>query len=185
MKSEHPNATYEAFHRAQVSEGGRPKCMPHNLSGGDSSNHNFASGKLDFTPYFIQLDVEREDGSDLVLEPLFEQWFDEAALRYGWTQIPGQYPMHEFDWPAHPVADEKAKADANEKKLKTGQVTLTKMYSELGEDFDDVLPEMAEDYGVTPEEMRKILLNATFNASGSQASMAQVENASGGATNAE
>ena len=176
MKSEHPNATYESFHRAQVSEGGRPKCMPHNLSGGDSSDHNFASGKLDFTPYYIQVDVERRDGSDMVLEPLFEQWFDEAALRYGWNQIPDLYPPHEFDWPAHPVADEKAKADANEKKLKTGQMTLTRMFSESGDDFDDVLPEMAEDYGVSLDEMRKILLNATFNATGSQASMAQVEN---------
>jgi hypothetical protein len=59
------------------------------------------------------------------------------------------------------------------------------MYSELGEDFDDVLPEMAEDYGVTPEEMRKTLMNVIFNSTGSQASMAQVENANGGATNAE
>jgi capsid protein len=186
MKSEHPNATYESFHRAQVSEGGRPKCMPHNLSGGDSSDHNFASGKLDFTPYYIELDVEREDGNDLVLEPLFEQWFDEAALRYGWNQIPDLYPPHEFDWPAHPVADEEAKANANEKKLKTGQMTLTRMYSELGDDFDDVLPEMAEDYGVSQDEMRKILLNATFNATGSQASMAQVENTdTSGATGEE
>jgi capsid protein len=176
MKAEHPNATYESFHRAQVSESGRPKCMPHNLAAGDSSAHNFASGKLDFTPYFIELDVEREDGNDLVLEPLFERWFDEASLRYGWTQIPDQYPLHEFDWPAHPVADEQAKASANETRLQTGAVTLTKLFTENGEDFDDVLVEMAEDYGVGIDEMRAILRNSIFNNKGALASMAQAAN---------
>ncbi len=176
MKSEHPNATYEAFHRAQISEQGRPKNMPHNLAAGDSSDHNFASGKLDFTPYYMQLDVEREDGSDLVLDPLFEMWFDEAALRFGWVQIPGQQPAHTWDWPSHPVADEGAKADANATRLKTGQATISAIFSEDGLDFDDELPQMAADYGVDEATMRTILRNTIFNDHGALASMAQAEN---------
>ncbi len=171
MRAEHPNATYESFHRAQVSEMGRPKCMPHNLGAGDSSSHNFASGKLDFTPYFKQLDVEREDANDSVLEPLFEQWFEEATLRYGWTQIPNRYPPHEWDWPEHPVADEQARASSNETKLRTGQITRTKLYSESGSDFEDELVVMARENGVTVDEMREILRNSTFNNSNQLASV--------------
>lgn len=177
MKAEHPNATYEAFHRAQVSEQGRPKNMPHNLAAGDSSDHNFASGKLDFTPYYMQLDVEREDGSDLVLDPLFEMWFEEAALRFGW-QMTGQLPDHSWDWPSHPVADEGSKADANATRLKTGQATLSTIYSEDGFDLDDELPQMANDYGVDEPTMRKILMHSIFNDRGALASMAQAENQS-------
>ena len=171
MKSEHPNATYEMFHRAQISESGRPKCMPHNLGAGDSSSHNFASGKLDFTPYFKQLDCERADCNDLVMEPLFERWYDEAALRYGWPIIEGQHPAHTWDWPAHPVADEVSKATATEKRLKAGTTSLTKVYAEQGEDFDDVLIEMAEDYGLSVDEMRSTLRNVIFNSTNAQASI--------------
>jgi len=175
MRAEHPNATYEAFHRAQVSEMGRPKCMPHNLGAGDSSNHNFASGKLDFTPYFKQIDVEREDANDQVLEPLFYQWFEEATLRYGWRQIPGQLPIHEWDWPEHPVADEQARASSNETKLRTGQLTRTQLYAESGRDFEDDLIVMARENGVQPDEMREILRNSTFNAQNQLASVKQAD----------
>lgn len=164
MKAEHPNATYEAFHRAQISEQGRSKNMPHNLAAGDSSNHNFASGKLDFTPYYMQIDVERADGNDLVLDPLFELWFEEAALRFGWVQIEGRVPAHTWDWPSHPVADEKAKAAANETKLRSGQVTRTALYAEDGKDLEDELAVMAKENGITVDEMRAVLLRQTFGA---------------------
>lgn len=177
MRAEHPNATYEAFHRAQVSEQGRPKNMPHNLSAGDSSAHNFASGKLDFTPYYMQLDCEREDGNDLVLDQTFDLWFEEAALRFGWVQVPGQMPAHTWDWPSHPVADAKALADSNEKRLKTGQATLSMIYAEDGEDYADEVVKMAEDYGISEREMRRTLYHTLFNDRGQLASMAQAENA--------
>lgn len=175
MKAEHPNATYEAFHRAQVSEQGRPKNMPHNLAAGDSSDHNFASGKLDFTPYYMQLDVEREDGDDLVLEPLFDMWFEEASLRFGWVNVPGRMPDHAWDWPSHPVADEGAKAESNAKRMQTGQATLSTIYSEDGLDYEDELPKMAQDYGVDEATMRQILMQAIFNSQGAVSSMTQAE----------
>lgn len=182
MKAEHPNATYEAFHRAQVSEQGRPKNMPHNLAAGDSSDHNFASGKLDFTPYYMQLDVEREDGSDLVLDPLFDMWFEEASLRFGWVQIAGQSPAHTWDWPSHPVADEGAKAEANRTRMQSGQAPLSTIYSEDGFDFEDELMKMATDYGVDEKTMRQILLYVNFNATGALALMAQAQSKSASVT---
>lgn len=179
MKAEHPNATYEAFHRAQVSEQARPKVMPHNLASGDSSDHNFASGKLDFQPYYMQLDVEREDANDTVLDPLFREWFNEAAMRFGWVQIEGQYPEHSWDWPSHPVADTLALAETNEKRLRTGQASPRRVYSEQGLDFEDHVQEMAEDFGVDVATMRRNLMVTLMNDRSALASMAQAEASNG------
>jgi hypothetical protein len=61
-RGEQPPANYEMFTRAHVSELGRPKSMPYNVAAADSSRHSFASGKLDFIPYFMIIDdVDRED----------------------------------------------------------------------------------------------------------------------------
>ena len=105
MKAEHPNATYEAFLKSQINETARPKSIPYNLAACDSSSYNYASGRLDHQTYFIALDVEREDANDLVLDPLFELWWQEAVLTFGWNADPRRPPPHLWDWPKHPVAD--------------------------------------------------------------------------------
>jgi hypothetical protein len=56
------------------------------------------------------------------------------------------------------VADEKARSQANKENLSNGSTTLSDVYSAEGKDFEDVLPVMASDYGVTPDEMRAHLL---------------------------
>ena len=180
MRGEHPNATYEAFHRAQVSEQGRPKSMPHNLAAGDSSDHNFASGKVDYTPYYKRVDVEREDGNDLVLNPLFRTWWFEAQLRFGWISRVDQFgreiiPAHGWDWPEHPVADETAKAAANEKRVKTGQATLSAIYAESGRDFEDEIATMATDFGMSEDEVRQAIFMSYYNEHGALSAMAQVQ----------
>lgn len=162
MDAKHPNATHEAFHRSQINEQARPKSIPQNVAMCDSSGYNFASGKLDHGTYFLVCDVEREDGNDLVLEKAFARWFERAALVYGWAVEPSELPAHGWDWPKHPVADLKSHAAANDTRLKNGTLTLSQAYADDGQDFEDKLPQMAKDYGVTPEEMRAILLRVNL-----------------------
>jgi len=175
MRAEHPNATYEAFLKSQINETARPKSMPYNLAACDSSSYNYASGRLDHQTYFSAIDVEREDANDLVLDPLFSLWWYEAVLEYGWNADPAQPPAHLWDWPKHPVADIVSEANASDTRLKNGSTYPSQIYSEEGRDFEDELPQMAADYGVSTDEMRRILLNATFNAQNQQASMTQAE----------
>jgi hypothetical protein len=47
LKSEHPNATFEAFHKTLINEQARPVSMPYNKAACDSSSYNYASGRLD------------------------------------------------------------------------------------------------------------------------------------------
>ena len=179
-KAEQPAATYEMFNRANINEQARCKNMPYNKAACDSSSYNYASGRLDHQTYYGALDVDREDGNDLVLDHLFGVWFDLAIAAFGWLggdpdAVSPAAKSHAWDWPKHPVADLATEASANSEKLKTGQTTLTRIYSEAGEDFEDELVAMAADYGKTVDEMRDILHTALFNAQGQQASLQSVE----------
>lgn len=175
-KAEQPPATYEMFHKALVNEQARCKNMPYNKAACDSSSYNYASGRLDHQTYYGALDVDREDGNDAVLDPLFQVWFDFAVRTFGWLggnpeSLSAGARSHSWDWPKHPVADIATEASANSEKLKSGQTTLSRIYSEQGEDFEDDLEVMARDYGKTPDEMREVLATALFNATNQQASM--------------
>jgi hypothetical protein len=56
------------------------------------------------------------------------------------------------------VADLRAEAQASDIELKNGSRSLTQHYSQRGEDFEDELIQMAQDYNVTDEQMRAMLL---------------------------
>ena len=164
MKAEHPNAQYAEFHKSLINEQARPKSMPYNKAACDSSSYNYASGRLDHQTYYAALDVEREDGNEQVLDKAFGVWFDAAILRFGWL---GGVPeavgpaarLHLWDWPKHRVADVESEANANETKLKSGQVFPHVLYSDAGLDFEDELERAARSFGVEVDELRERLLN--------------------------
>lgn len=162
MEAQHPNAQYGEFNRTLVSEQARPLSMPYNAAACDSSTYSFASGKLDTLCYRAALNVEREDCNDLVLDPLFAAWFREWTLVESMRDAP---LSHQWDWPAHPVIDVEADANANDKRLRNGTTSLRRVYSDAGMDYEDELQAMAEDFGVTPDEMRTILLRTLYPSS--------------------
>ena len=163
MKAEHPSATYESFHKLLINEQARPKSMPFNVAACDSSSYNYASGRLDHQTYYGALDVDREDANDQVLDKLFCAWYTEAALVYGFTVPLVLGDFVGWDWPKHRVADVESEANAIQTRLKSGTVTLSTIYSEAGEDFDDELVQMAADYGIDEAEMRAILRKQIFD----------------------
>lgn len=175
MKAEHPNASYEAFHTAQINEQARPLNMPLNIAKSDSSGYNYASGRLDHQTYFSAIDVDREDGNDLVLDQLFSLWWFEAVYAYGWNSGPNSPPPHSWNWPEHPVADRVSEAQANDIELKNGSTDLPQIHANKGGDFNDTITRMAESYGVDEAKLKEALFNSIFNAQNQQAGMKQVE----------
>lgn len=163
MKGEHPNATYEAFHKLLINEQARPKAMPYNKAACDSSSYNYASGRLDHQTYYAALDVDREDCNDLVLDPLFDVWFDYAVTTFGWLggipeAIGPAARSHLWDWPKHMVADVKAESSANDTQLKNGTKSLAGIYTESGQDYEDEVSKQAVSNGITPEQQKQINL---------------------------
>lgn len=185
MKAEHPNATHESFNSQILNEQARPKSMPANKAACDSSKYNFASGRLDHLTYHGSLDdVEREDCNDLVLDPTFELWWEEASIVFGWVNpddpMENSCPDHCWDWPKHPTVDVASESQANDVKLKNGSLSLSSLYDAQGESYDDEVVKMASDYGVSVLEMKKILLFANLNAQNQQASVMQAQTGSAG-----
>ena len=180
MKAEHPNASYESFHRANINEQGRPKNMPFGMAACDSASYNFASGKLDRQPYYEGVKCERHDGELLVVEPLFKIWWQRACLAYGWNIKYGadhrRAPKHAWDWPCLPEGDERSVTGANDTALRNGTKTHRQRDAEQGIDFDERVAQMAKDYGVSEQEIRLRLLNAVLPATGSPAGAAPTDN---------
>lgn len=171
-RPEQPAATYETFDRAQTRDTARPLSMSYNLAACDSSGYSFSGGKLDHLTYFVSVDVEQADIEDQFLDPLFAVWYEVARLEYGWTVAAEPTPAHTWDWPARPQIDEQKTASARKTSLGFGGTTLRQVYAEDGFDFEDELQAMAEDYGVTVDEMRRRLLDVILprpSASGSTA----------------
>lgn len=167
LEGKFPTATYEAFNKGLINEMGRSVNMPRNKAAADSSDYNYASGRLDHGTYYDSLDVQRNDCNSRVLNPLFDVWFDLAIVRFGWLggdplAIRPAAKLHLWDWPKHRVADVEAEASANQTKLKSGQIGLHRLYSDAGMDFEDEIEVMAASFGVTTDEMRKRLLDALY-----------------------
>lgn len=167
LKAEQPGPTYDTFHRSLLNEQARPKNMPYNKAACDSSSYNYASGRLDHQTYYGNLDVDREDGNDLVLDPLFDVWFDFAIATFGWL---GGVPenvgpgarFHLWDWPRHRVADVEAEANANRTKLESGQIFIHHLFSDAGMDFEDEVEAAAQSFGVPVNELKRRLFDVLF-----------------------
>ncbi len=162
-----PGASFEGFHKALINEMARPKSMPFNKAACDSSSYNYASGRLDHSTYYGAIDVERDDCDDVVLDPLFSQWFDLAVMRYRWlggdpATINEKAKAHLWDWPRHQVADVESEANANTKRLTSGQVFLPQLYAESGLDLDDEIAKAAAAFGVDENVIRLRLLDMTM-----------------------
>jgi capsid protein len=166
-KAEQPNANYAEFHKAIINEQARPKSMPYNKAACDSSSYNYASGRLDHQTYYSSLDVDREDANDLVLDPLFDVWFDLAIVRFGWLggdpfAVSSGARLHLWDWPKHRVADVEAEANANRTKLESGQASIPQLKSEAGRDAEDDAQAEANYFGITIEDLKKRQLDSIY-----------------------
>jgi capsid protein len=167
LKAEHPGPSYDSFHRSLLNEQARPKNMPFNKAACDSSDYNYASGRLDHQTYYQSLDIDREDCNDIVLDPLFRVWFELAVVRFGWLggnpeSLQNVARLHVWDWPKHRVADVEAEANANDTKLKSGQIFPHMLFTDAGMDFEDELEKASKTYGVTTDALRKRLLDTNL-----------------------
>lgn len=167
LKAEQPTAGHAEFHKSLVNEQARPKSMPYNKAACDSSSYNYASGRLDHQTYYGALDVDREDANDLVMDPLFSEWFALAVLRFGWFGgDPGELGpvtrLHSWDWPKHRVADVESEANANETKLTSGQISIPRLKAEAGVDAEDDAEAEAQYFGITVEQLKQRQLDALY-----------------------
>lgn len=162
-KAEQPTTTHEAYQRTLLREIGRCLGMPYNVVAGDSSGHNFSSGKLDHLPYYKSLRVETRDVERTILSRLFKAWA--MAAQHQDERLQGidlENLQIAWVWDGHHAVDEGKSASAAAQRMRTGQSNLREEHAARGIDHDEWMLQTADDLGLEHEELVKLLIHATF-----------------------
>lgn len=178
LKAEHPTTTYEMFKCEIINEIARCLNMPYNVAAANSSNYNYASGRMDHQVYYKSIDVERHQWTCTILSKIFMKWLEEAMF------IPGLLPagMPPFSqlrwswfWDAPEHVDPSKTANANQTDLKSGIATRRELYAKRGVDVDQADEEAAATYGVTVDVYRQMIFKSTFAGGGNEPQIQQDE----------
>lgn len=121
--------------------------MPLNIAAGDSSNYNYASGRLDNQNYWQAIRVERTDLENDILRRVFAAWFKEAVLISGY--LPRSIranlkPVARWLWDGQPHVDPVKEASAQETRLRNGTSTLVDEWAENNQDPEEMYAKLAE-----------------------------------------
>ena len=81
LQAEQPTSLYNDFVRSLIAEMARCLSMPVNVAMCDSSQHNFASAKLDHTTYGKKIQAVRSLLVTKVLDRIFAKWLEEYVVR--------------------------------------------------------------------------------------------------------
>lgn len=140
-----PQTEADQFIRRIVSLIARCLKMPYNIAAADSSQHNFASGRLDNYGFYRDVAIERA-ARNRNLDKLFRVWLTFARVADPSLDGLGLDARHEWLWDSVETSgDPVAEATAIEIKLRTKQTTLAKVYADSGQDWEDAQKQLAEE----------------------------------------
>ena len=133
--------------------------MPYNVGAHDSSEFNYASGKLDRLTYARIVGVERSDWEVDCLLTLLVSWWAEARLVWPEFSGYGVYQLLEWlitwHWDGMDDIDPAKAAAARKNDLESLSTTHSIIYGEKGLDAETEIAREAELMGVSPEEFKK------------------------------
>ena len=167
LKAEQPTTTFDAFDRALIREIARCVNMPYGIAAGDSSPYNFASGKLDLTPWFQTVRIEQDRLEDDVVDPTFERWYHEARLIPGYLPAAPEgfnaryAPPHGYFWDGQELLDPR-ETGAKAESLKNGFGTQNRIWARQGLDVVDEWEREAVTLGLTIEQYRELIIQSVF-----------------------
>jgi len=166
LRAEQPTTQFESFRNAMINEAARCVNMPFNIAAGNSSDYNYASGRLDHQDWYQSVEVRRLEVETEVLAKVFDWWIQEAARvpEYLPISIEGHDPSWvNWHWPGREHVDPAKEANAQSVKLKMGLSHLYAEYAKDGKDAEKEIAKAAESFGVSPEEYKQALFHSTFN----------------------
>jgi lambda family phage portal protein len=147
-KAEQPTTTYADFKKEILCEIARCLLVPRNVAAGDSSNFNYASGRLDWQTYHKAIRVEQGHLASAVLDPIFSAWLREAVLTEGYlpSALRTSKPLpHEWTFDGAEHVDPLKEANAQQVRLSTGTTTLAREASRAGMDWEDMEAQRARE----------------------------------------
>ncbi len=161
LEARRSSTTYAEFKREVLAEAFAALVMPYNVGAHDSSEFNYASGKLDRLTYGRIIRVEQSQWDIDCLFRVFLSWWLEARLVWSeWFQIRPLAPLDwsiTWHWDGIDDIDPAKAATARKTDLDSGSSTLPLIYGEHGLDWRDEFTKAAEVYGLTLEEYQEAL----------------------------
>lgn len=158
IEAQQPVTTYAQFKQEILKEIARCLNMPYNIAAGDSSNYNFASGKLDANIYVTAVWIDRDQCEKIVMNKLITQWFREARLIPDYLPSDvarlSSLPRRQWHWDALDFNDPVKIATSRQIAVKSGFGNLRRFAAEDGYDFDEEQQSHAESLGVTAKELQ-------------------------------
>ncbi|MFW6335816.1 MAG: phage portal protein [Phycisphaeraceae bacterium] len=151
IRAEQPTTQYGAFHDKILNEIARCLNMPFNIAAGNSSNYNYASGRLDHQAFFKAIKIDQQRLVRVVLNPLFRAWLSEASLvedllpQQLRTPEAARTVAHQWFWPGFEHVDPVKEAQAQEKRLASNTTTLAEEYARQGMDWEEQLMQRARE----------------------------------------
>ncbi len=161
LKSEQPTTNYPQFKREILGEIGRCLQIPINIVTGDSSKHNYASGRLDHQSYQRAIRIEQDNCSHF-LNRIFDAWYNEYSLESGLKRTRDFSIKWFFDGFAH--VDPSKEAKAQEIRLKNCTTTLAFEYARQGLDWEEELRQIArerkliDELGISDSQITRFLM---------------------------
>lgn len=153
VRSEQPATMYPDAKNEFLNEAARAIGMPFNLAAGNSSNYNYASGRLDHQTYFQAIKVEREFIERVILNRVFRAWYAEEVLLQ--RQVEGGMigvQMEDIDavdlswfWDGFDHVDPLKEANAQATKLESRTTTLKTEYGRQGKDWRVEVEQLAKE----------------------------------------
>jgi capsid protein len=176
--AEHPATTFDMFERVILTQMAQCVLQPYNIAAGDSSDHNFASGRLDHRLYDTYVGVERYDAECGLLAKLAEAWYREFRLL---ARMTGLYTgdMPEFEeleitwlWDSADMAvDPNREANGENTRLGNGSLTFAELLGGRGRDWRKSFKQTAKELGLTVPELQKKIANKLFESPAMAAAM--------------
>jgi len=179
------------FIRTILREIARCLNMPYNVIAGDSSDSNFASGRLDHQVYFRTLEGLRKDAENRILDRLLAEFLRYATdVRlgrgdFGQPYIPmavreamgpgiltghaSDLPSHTWQWVGHEYGNRQQEANATDMSLRNGSTTFPIEYAKKGIDYRKAHMAQAKALGITLEEFQALLRTVLYTARGTPA----------------
>lgn len=161
-----PATTHADYVRVTLAEAFAAVCMPYSVGAFDSSQENFASGKLTRQGFKRAVQVERALDWDPEVLRVFWEWWREAKFFIP-NEIRSQLASSDrwrlsVYWDGIDDIDPEKAAKARAVELETGQTSYPRLFADKGSDWENEQTQQAKALGLTIEEYRKRLTDKLF-----------------------
>ena len=135
LKAEQPTTQYGAFKNEIINEVARCILVPRNLATGDSSNYNYASGRLDGQQMEKAIEVRRSQLESKFYNRLIKYFLDELQVTRPRLRSARKTMTIDLFWDGEFHVDPQKEAKGQEQRLLNKTTTLKREFAKQGLDY--------------------------------------------------